>query len=150
MVTFSDFDVQAATTADVSQLVDVFKISTNDEIYDKLAAHFEVNFKALIRANCGGFQVARLKAETDAPIAGLALFKLRLGGYRDPLGRFAATPQQKELHAKLFPTARSPISEVTGDPIFTRFSDVQNINEVDEDVLSKDPTSFRYSNGLQY
>lgn len=144
MASVRDFSIQIATIADTDKLVQIFKAATNDGIYDTLADHYAATFRYLMHNNCGLFQVARLKGDLDAPIAGLALFKLRFAGWRDPDTKFSATSQHRDLHAKLFLTERPLLNEATGDPVFTQFqmsleAAMQTFSEAEEDVLSKTP-----------
>jgi hypothetical protein len=142
MASLRDFNIQIATIDDADELVQTFKDATNDGIYDILGDHYAATFRYLMHNNCGVFQVARLKGDVDGPIAGLALFKLRFGGWRDPEAQFSATSQHRDLHAKLFMTGRPLLNEASGDPVFTQFqvsleAGMQTFSEAEEDVLSK-------------
>jgi hypothetical protein len=145
MASLADFDFQVATIADANELVGVFKAATCDSIYDELQGHFAENFRNLIHGNCGVFQVARLKRDTaPSQIAGLALFKLHYGGSRGPETKFAATLQQRNIHAKIF-GSQLLVRDFSGDPVLNQFkaslqASGQTFHEFDEDVLSKDLT----------
>ncbi|MBH1945642.1 hypothetical protein I5L01_15605 [Erythrobacter sp. YJ-T3-07] len=88
--------------------------------------------------------MARVKGDEKDQIVGIALFKLRFGGWRDPHLDFAASSQQAELHADVFAGEDDgpPLREFVGDPVLDGFkerlrTDGQAFPEIDEDLLSK-------------
>lgn len=132
--------------ADARQLVDVFKAATNDAFYDALGDRLAEYFRDMIKCNSGGFQGARVKRGGKSHIIGLALFKLRFSGRRDPDWQFVATPQQSDLYESVFSLenskTRSLVREASGDPVITAFQDEleasgRKFDELDEDLLGE-------------
>lgn len=151
MATLADFEIsridheQVLSTRLLDDIVDIFRVATNDQIYDQLRSDFCEYFKDLVECNAGIIQVARLRTAEEATIAGIALFKLRFSGWHKPDWEFGATSKQIDLHASIFATETGEVSpvtrEFTGDPVLTSFkefleADGKCFAEADEDLLS--------------
>ncbi|KAI1860291.1 uncharacterized protein JN550_011557 [Neoarthrinium moseri] len=154
MTTVDDFEIfrvtpeHISTTSITNQLVDVLKAATRDNIYDTLRQPVVENLSSLVQHNCGVLEAARLKGSEGGRVVGLALFKLRFRGPRQPDWTFLATPQQDELHAGIFSDdktkTRRLVHEATGDPILTSFveslqSGGKALREIEEDILILEP-----------
>jgi hypothetical protein len=154
MAELEDFEIfritaeHVSSAADARQLVDIFKAATDDAFYDTLGDRLAEYFRDMIKFGSGGFQAARLKGGGKSHIVGIALFKLRFGGWRDPTWQFVATPEQTDLYESVFSVgntkARSLVREAAGDPVITAFKDSLEANgksfeELDEDLLGECP-----------